>query len=254
MRNINAIDLLNVWEQGVSQLPLQRALILLVIANPETKPDELAKLSIGQRDVQLLQLREHLFGVHLVNSAICPACSERIEWENKTTDIRIVTTPKSIENSVKANNFTLHLKPYHIHFHLPNSLDIAATLNGLGDTNDKDSIQTSLLRHCIVKAKNGNKTCEIDQLPKQVIKAVSKRIEALDSQAEVLINLNCPACSHQWKVLFDISSFLWSELNDWAERTLRMIHTLARGYGWTEQEILKLSPIRRQLYLGMLQS
>ncbi|MEA1978379.1 MAG: phage baseplate protein, partial [Chloroflexota bacterium] len=67
-----------------------------------------------------------------------------------------------------------------------------------------------------------------------------------------LMTLTCPECSHQWEVLFDIASFLWTEINNWAERTLRTVHQLASAYGWAEREILNLSPVRRQLYLGMV--
>jgi len=44
------------------------------------------------------------------------------------------------------------------------------------------------------------------------------------------------------------------EVNEWAERQLQTVHKLARAYGWTEREILNLSPVRRQLYLGMIES
>ena len=94
----------------------------------------------------------------------------------------------------------------------------------------------------------------MDQLPDSVIRKLNQRIEVLDPQAEIRINLLCPECSHKWDVFFDITSFLWTEINDWAKRMLQMVHKLALGYGWSEHEILNLSPVRRQLYLGMLGS
>ena len=39
-----------------------------------------------------------------------------------------------------------------------------------------------------------------------------------------------------------------------ALRTLREIDVLATAYGWTETEILRLSPWRRQAYLEIIQS
>ena len=245
MRSLNATDLLNLWEQGLNQPLIQRALILLVAACPEMKPDALAELSIGQRDERLLQLREHLFGAQLVNTTVCPTCSERIEWENRVADLLI---PHVEENESRSNEFDLEVDQYHLRFRLPNSLDIADVIN----SEDTNKAQEDLLTRCILNAKFADEDYVVDQLPEHVIDALSQRIEALDPQAEVRINLHCPECSHNWEVLFDIASFLWSELNDWAERTLQMIHKLARGYGWTEQEILNLSPVRRQLYLGML--
>ena len=73
-----------------------------------------------------------------------------------------------------------------------------------------------------------------------------------DPQADVQLNLSCPACNHHWQSVFDIVSFFWSEIHAWAQRTLREIHALASAYGWREADILALSPRRRQLYLEMI--
>ena len=244
MRNLSAIDMLNVWEQGLNQPLLQRALILLAAACPEIQPDILAQLSIGQRDARLLQLREHLFGPYLINTADCPSCSERIEWESRVADFLI---PRSESNAV-TNEFEIDVDDYSLRFRLPNSLDIAAVAN----SEDPDQAQLHLLSRCLLKVEHSGASCSVDHLPDSVIQKLSQRIETLDPQAEIRINLNCPECSHNWDVLFDIASFLWVEINDWAKQMLQTVHKLAVGYGWSEREILNLSSVRRQLYLGML--
>jgi hypothetical protein len=43
---------------------------------------------------------------------------------------------------------------------------------------------------------------------------------------------------------------LLDSLSHWAERCLDQVHTLARAYGWSEAQILALSPVRRACYLG----
>ncbi len=244
MRELNAIDMLKVWEQGLNQPLLQRALILLVAASPELKPDAAAELSIDQRDERLFQLRERLFGTMLVNTATCTECSERVEWENRTTDVRV----PSLHGESVANEFELKTDKYIVHFRLPNSYDLANVIHN----EDRDEAIKSLLKRCILKAECAGVDQAVDQLPDHVIQSLNERIEALDQQAEIHIRLCCPECSHSWEVQFDIASFLWTELNDWSERMLQTVHKLAVGYGWSEREILNLSPIRRQLYLGML--
>jgi len=66
--------------------------------------------------------------------------------------------------------------------------------------------------------------------------------------------LTCPACGHAFRVSFDIVSYFWSEVEDWAHRVLVDIHTLAAAYGWSERQILALSPMRRQLYVDMVRA
>jgi hypothetical protein len=242
MQNLDAEQLLNVWEQGLNRSLLQKTLILLAAAFPEMNPDTLAELSIGSRDTCLLLLRERLFGSRLVNNASCPGCGGRIEWEQDIADMVVGITGLS-----SPQHFKLDQEGYCIQFRLPNSTDMAELE---GTDNAQDAI-TRLLERCILSADSVGANCGIGQLPEHVVQALSQRIEELDPQAEIRINLTCPDCSHNWDVFFDIAAFLWTEIDDWAERMLRTVHKLARVYGWTEREILKLSPVRRQLYLGM---
>ncbi|HXI74354.1 MAG TPA: hypothetical protein VNG94_02120, partial [Pyrinomonadaceae bacterium] len=85
-----------------------------------------------------------------------------------------------------------------------------------------------------------------------VTDAVAKRMAEADPQADLRLDLSCPACGHRWQALFDIDSFFWSEINAWAQRVLTEVHALASAYGWRERDILDLSPRRRQFYLGLV--
>lgn len=253
MKPLAATELLDVWEKGLNQPILHRALILLTAACTEMKADAVAELNIGERDARLLQLREWMFGPHLVNTASCPKCAAHVEWENDITDLYVQPSASST-----AEEFSLQAGKYHLRFRLPNSLDIAAVLNeshvdkSRVDESKADSNAANLLKRCIVAAERGGKTYAINRLPKQALETLSQHIETLDPQADIRIELTCPECSHHWEILFDIANFLWSEINSWAERTLSTVHQLAGAYGWSEEKILKLSPVRRQLYLGMV--
>jgi hypothetical protein len=244
MRPLKAMELLTVWERGLSQTLLERVLTLLTAACPEIDSEAIAELSIGERDARLLQLREWMFGSNLVNTARCPQCTQRVEWENRIADIRIqpsLTPTSGHQFSVETENYTLR-------FRLPNSLDLAEVM----DNPEANGTPGDLLKRCVITAVHAGSACSTEQLPDVVLQELARRIEELDPQADVSIQLTCPQCAHRWEVLFDISSYLWAEINSWAERTLRAVHKLARAYGWTEREILNLSPVRRQLYLGMV--
>jgi hypothetical protein len=52
-------------------------------------------------------------------------------------------------------------------------------------------------------------------------------------------------------MLFEIGTFLWTELAAQAKRLLREIAALARVFGWSEAEVLSLSATRRQIYLEL---
>jgi hypothetical protein len=238
----SATELLDVWEQGQAQRPVERALALLAFALPGQPPDALARLNIGRRDDYLLQLREQIFGPRFISVAACPACGDRLELDFAAADVR--TAPPDTQ----ADTLALNTDGYQIRFRLPNSLDLAV----LASTPGIDDPQRALLQRCIDDARRGGDKIQPEGLPERVINTVIEHMATADPQADVQLALTCPACEQHWNELFDIVSFLWTEIDAWAARTLRDIHTLALHYGWHEADILAMSAWRRQIYLRLL--
>jgi hypothetical protein len=75
-----------------------------------------------------------------------------------------------------------------------------------------------------------------------------------DPQADIQLDLSCPACQHHWQAAFDVVAFLWNEIDSWAHRILSDIHVIASAYGWSEADILALSAARRQTYLDLIET
>jgi len=241
MRPLSASELLSVWERGWAQRPAQRALILLEAASPETDREVLAELPIGQRDDRLLRLREWTFGRQLVSLAICPSCGERLELSFNVDEVRVTPgqEPKG-ELSVKAAD-------YKVRFRLPNSLDLLVLPEGEGVEGWR-----LLLQRCMLTAHLNGEACGAEQLPAEIVTAIAAQMAETDPQADVHLALSCPACSHEWEVLFDIVSFFWMEIQAWAYRLMCEVHALASAYGWSEADVLAMAPLRRQLYLDMV--
>ncbi|MEO7598504.1 MAG: phage baseplate protein, partial [Opitutus sp.] len=94
----------------------------------------------------------------------------------------------------------------------------------------------------------------IAQIPESAIPRIVDAMAEGDPQANLSLDLKCPACAHAWSETFDIVEFLWTELDALAERLLREVHQLATAYGWTETDVLALSPQRRARYLDLIGS
>ncbi len=62
VRQLNAADIITIWDQGQALHPLDRALLLLDAASPDATPADLSQLTIGQRNGRLLQLRQRTIG------------------------------------------------------------------------------------------------------------------------------------------------------------------------------------------------
>ncbi|HPJ83477.1 MAG TPA: hypothetical protein PLM24_00045 [Methanothrix sp.] len=221
---------------------MQRAMVLLASACPEVPADSLARLSIGERDGLLLTLREWAFGPHLIGMTACPECGDRLELNFDTADVRATPENESDEE------FSIAVSDYDLRFRLVNTQDLS-TIDG----GDVAFARQMLLNRCILAVRYRGEESSIDQLPFDVVGELVEQMGLLDPQADVQLALTCPSCTNQWEAAFDIVSFFWAEIESWAHRLLREVHSLARAYGWRESDILAMSPQRRQLYLELIE-
>jgi hypothetical protein len=83
------------------------------------------------------------------------------------------------------------------------------------------------------------------------IAAVEEELERRAGIAGALVDLTCPTCATAWSLAVDVGTFLWQEIGVLARRLLCEVDVLARRYGWSEAEILSLSPVRRRFYLEL---
>jgi hypothetical protein len=231
--SLSAADLLNAWEIGLQQPPLLRALTPLLAAQPDRSFEQLARLSLGQRNRGLLDLREALFGPRLESVAICPQCGEQLTLEFATSDLLPTTAPPPdtlrLEGDVGV-----------ITFRVPNTLDLIEAAKA----GEVAAARDVLLQRCVNQP--------IDPLPDRAIEAITQAMAEADPQADMQLALTCPACTHVWQMAFDIAAYLWAEINAWADHLLVDIHQLASAYGWREVDILAMSALRRERYLEMI--
>lgn len=152
---------------------------------------------------------------------------------------------------------------YEVSFRLPNSRDLAAlALQRDAASSDAESAERLLLSRCVLEVSGKafddgvpDAVSGLDKrlaaLPAEVFEAVAASMEEADPQANVQLQMACWRCGDAWEAVFDIESFFWSEVQNWATRLLREVQQLARAYGWREADILAMSPRRRQFYLEM---
>lgn len=243
MRPLSAAQLLDAWERGLAEPVCSRVFPVLAASELDCSFDALAALSIGERDSRLLMLRQLMFGSQLASVANCTRCGETLEWTIETTDLLMKQTVQS------SGDLSVNVDNYHARFRLPNTLDLAA----IAGRNWTDAALASqrLLECCVVSAEHRGEEVSASALPVSMTNEIVKRMADADPQADLQFDLACPACGEEWRARFDIESFFWTELCSWAQRLLSEVHRLARAYGWSEREILNLSPWRRQVYLSL---
>ncbi|HJV60822.1 MAG TPA: hypothetical protein VJ743_07735 [Albitalea sp.] len=244
MRAPSAEELLRVWEENQRAHPVRRAVQALAAASPERGWAGWAGAPIGERDHALLGLHERLFGGELHTTATCPQCGERIESMFRADDIR----RHDEALPAPATQLRLQAEGFDIDYRLPTSDDLLQIAGGRADA----PADVQLLRRCVSRAQRSGAPVDVAALPEQVVERIADGMAEHDPDADVRIALECPACGTAWQLHFDIVSYFWGELDDWAQRTLADVHALACAYGWRESDVLALSPTRRRIYLDMV--
>lgn len=241
-RALSAADIITAWEHGRDKHPVDRALLLLSLVCPSMQLSTLSNLTVGQRNMLLIDLRQKTLGALASCFVKCPQCEASLEF---TLDIAMLYTA---EKDVESTTHTVTVDNFSVLFRLPTSLDLAAIL----DHSDAVESRQVLIERCVLQAECDGQVITSACLPETVIIALAKAMLEHDPQAEIEIALSCSECDHSWTTVFDIVSFFWTELEAQAKRLLRDVDTLARAYGWRETDILALSTVRRQFYLELV--
>ncbi len=234
-------QVLAVWEQGLAQDPVERALTILSAAYPDRTRDDLAALSIGRRDSRLLDVHERLFGSALRSYAECPECGASLEFTLDAGELRQDQGPdgeRLVEVSLGATQ--LRCRP-------PNSRDLGAVLHAESGA----TARRALSERCVVSTVSDGPPIAVSSLSDDNISTIAAAIAAADPQADTVLSLTCAECHHAWELLVDMLSFLWVELQALAKQLLQQVHALAWAYGWREADILAMSDARRRGYIEM---
>jgi hypothetical protein len=237
MRGLSSADVLELFERGYARSWVERGLAMLAWAAPDMDLTQRRAMAIGQRDRQLMRLRALTFGPSLAVRSSCLHCG--LEVEGNLDLERVLQEapndlPPTIQTVVDGHAITLRF---------PTSEDLAQ-LQNLED----ERASQQLAKRCILKVAGSR----LPKLDAAVRAAAAEALSRADTQLCVDLNFRCKDCESVWTEAFDIVDFFWCELEAAAQRLVADVHTLAMAYGWTESDILALSPARRKLYLNMV--
>ncbi len=235
-----ASELLALWERGAAAGPAERDEALLAAMNDA--PPTL----LGARNAALLGLRARLFGSAQQLRCTCPRCSAISEFTIDCDELS-----RALVSGIDATRpQLLEADGHRIEFRVPDIGDLRDAARLAVD--DAGFVQV-LLERCVLRCQREDGICSVPyDLPAPVTEALSRRMETLEPGAIVSFALICPECGESWGATMSVGDTLWSELQSRAERLLLDVDALARAYGWSEAQILALTPTRRAAYLQLV--
>ncbi|HYE29054.1 MAG TPA: hypothetical protein VEA61_12600 [Allosphingosinicella sp.] len=229
--------LLEARDAGARLHPLDRALAVLRLAGHD-REDDPADWPIALRDRRLIELHRDTFGDALACVADCPRCGERQEFDLSAGAMGAAITDPSPPEALAGEGWEVSLRPL-------DSRDLAAAAR-VGEVTRAVETLTARAVAAVV-APDGARFAD---LPDAARAAIVARVEDREAAADLALDLRCPACSHSWTTGFDIAAHLWAEIESQALRLLVEVGALAERFGWSEADILALSPARRRAYLA----
>jgi hypothetical protein len=242
-------------ELNAVRRPLERDTRLLQrcvagLADAET----LQQLSLGDRAILLLCARRLTFGGEIDCVLKCPQCDENMDFQlhidQLLTPIPADAPRRYFEETVIAAG-----ERYKVRLRVPCGADFEESLRHHGMTTS-ESIRV-VLAHCVEWARKEadtemHATIPLDEWPEELAQRVSDRLGEFDPQAEIALQLQCPACRHQFSSSFDCGEYFFRELSAREDCLYREVHQLALAYHWSEADILSMSSRKRQHYLDLL--
>ncbi len=224
--SLTASRVLAAWERGAASPRLRRVLPLLALLLDESE-DVIASLPLGTRDRALLAARASLGRGTLEVLHPCRACGATCEIDlSALSELRPAPDGLDVELGARV-----------VHVRAPSTLDLEAIAN----TTDVVRARVALVRRCTAS--------ELDDAETERVAAA---LESLDPLLDVELDLACPECGHRERPTLDLAEIVFLELADYGRRIFHDVHALASAYGWSERDILELGPVRRAIYLRMI--
>jgi hypothetical protein len=234
---IEGHELLVLWERA---LPLRAGEREALLAHDEASAPP---LTIGARRLRLIERLQRRIGARVPLRSRCPACGEQASF---SADLQALMQALAPATETPAEQELRH-GDWQLRFRLPTPAELPH------DAADAEDFVGRLLERCVLGVAERGEPRSPQAVPAALLDALSQHMEALDPAAHIGFELACPACATRWSAAFDPGAALWSLLQGDAERLLLDIDALAQRYGWSEEQVLALTPTRRRAYLQLAQ-
>jgi hypothetical protein len=214
---------------------------LLRATLPSGELESLDDWPLARRQATLLRLRCATFGPTLRAAMDCPQCADRLEFELDGRELlQLPGADSPAHRDAATSEAAIEVRG--IRFRLPTSRDLGS-LREIGD--ERTAVERIASRCCLDSPVP-------NVWPEDLIAELDERLEKMDPLGSLRLALECPGCHSVWDQAFDIGRYFWEEVELRAKTILAQVHRLARGYGWSEKEVLTMSVARRRAYLELL--
>ncbi|MEO7999581.1 MAG: hypothetical protein ABI852_19165 [Gemmatimonadaceae bacterium] len=194
--------------------------VALLAAVTDQAPEQCARLAVGERDRLLMLLHERTFGGRYDCEARCRSCQAYMAFSFTASDIGLEPRERDVDSLMLTEGRIV------VKLRVPNSADIAACLV-------QANPGAALFARCVrVQSSPAHRIGEMrtNDLPASLRQSAIERLAALDPQADLVFELECPSCEADSKVMFDpVAALIHQAASDTPLVHRATLHTMQNG-------------------------
>ncbi|HEY6575140.1 MAG TPA: hypothetical protein VI029_09415 [Mycobacterium sp.] len=240
LAGLDGEEILRAWEAAAVAKPVGRSAAVLREVITDLPVDATA-LPVGRCDTLLLALRVGTFGSPLSGVSSCPACDAAVDVDVDLAEVLACLPPVDTDY---ADEYVLGHGDYVVRYRLPTTADLLSAA-------DADDPAVRIAARCVSSIEKSGAAVVLADAPPDVLAEIGEHMSAADPAADIRLGVRCPECATEWSALLDVTAIFHAELTGAALQIISEIDELASRYGWSEQQILALTPTRRRTYLEL---
>lgn len=230
---MDGAQVLSAWEAAATLPQPARGAALLARAGLVADLATALDLPVGQTAALAARLHADTFGDVVEGLVACGACATLLDVTVSLRglpaahgDATMVTPPDGRELRVRA----------------PTTRDLLAA-------RDRADPARALLAACVSDAAGA--PTDPDALGADALELVDAAAEELAGPAAIVVRSTCPECGADVAASLDVAALLWDRVARAAGEALAEVAELAGAFGWSEGDVLALTPLRRAAYLEL---
>jgi hypothetical protein len=231
---VNGAQLLSAWEAAATLPPAARAAALLERAGLVDGRDAALDLPVGVCAALASRLYADTFGEVLDGLVTCPAC---------TTVLDVTVPLRGLPDAPGEPTTVVAPGGRELRVRAPTTRDLVVA-GGRADP------ARALMAACVSDAAGA--PADPDELGGEALDLVDAVAEELAGAAGVVVRATCPECAADVAAPLDVGALLWDRVARAAAEALRDVADLATAFGWSEADVLALTPVRRGAYLELV--
>lgn len=224
-----AAEMLAAWEAASEAPPAARTAVIVHRAELADDLEAALDLPLGEATALAAQVHSDAFGTVVQGILRCEGCGEELD----------ITVPLA---ELCGNGTARTAEAAGMVVRAPTSRDLVAA----GEAEDPPRV---LMARCVRDQDGG--PVDPDALDAEQLAEVDAAAEELTGAGALVLRSRCPACGEDATAPLDIGALLWEQVERSAHVLLTEVAELGAVFGWTEEDVLALTPLRRRAYLEL---